>query len=312
MSQVGDVAQNEAPSIDYSICVANFNMADTLQEALTSVLNQLDERFEVVVVDDGSSDDSIKVLGQLAKQYPSLRYISLARTRKRLLGETRNVGIRAARGEYILLHIDADDVWEPYIKDFVAVFHRIEKCLGRDIYLQGQQIGIGRKSFLLERGPYRNTFVEDRDMWHRLASEKAYLLLEHRVFRKRLPVRVGRKIYKAIWIKTYNHMLYDLRRNFSPRKYVINALTGPFRRNLGSRSVIHEFVRMVLVLPTYVISRFKEPLEMPPSMPSHSEYVEYREKTKGTYSQLMTRYGCDGDLSFLRESARSVFEAGSK
>jgi glycosyltransferase involved in cell wall biosynthesis len=227
------------------------------------------------------------------------------------LGETRNVGIRAARGEYILLHIDADDVWEPHIKDFVAVFHRIEKCLGRDIYLQGQQIGIGRKSFLLERGPYRNTFVEDRDMWHRLASEKAYLLLEHRVFRKRLPLRVRKKIYKTLWIKSYNHMLYDLRRNSWPREYVINALTGPFRKGREARSIVHKFVRMVLILPTYVISRFKEPLEMPPSMPSHSEYVEYRERTKGTYAEIMTRHNCDPDLSFLEADAQRIFSVAS-
>ena len=145
MSEIEENPLNDSSEIEYSICVANFNMADTLEQALTSVLGQLDHRFEVVVVDDGSSDGSVAVLDRLANRFPFLRYISLPRSRKRLLGETRNIGIRAARGKYILLHIDADDVWEPYIKDFVAVFHRIERCVGRDIYLQGQQIGIGRK-----------------------------------------------------------------------------------------------------------------------------------------------------------------------
>ena len=38
----------------YSVCVCNYNMAETLEVSLKSVLDQLDERYEVVVVDDGS------------------------------------------------------------------------------------------------------------------------------------------------------------------------------------------------------------------------------------------------------------------
>ena len=46
----------------YSICICNYNMADTIDKALISVLDQVDERFEILVIDDGSSDDSIKVI----------------------------------------------------------------------------------------------------------------------------------------------------------------------------------------------------------------------------------------------------------
>ncbi len=94
----------------YSVCVCNYNMADTLERAMTSVVEQLDNRFEVLVVDDGSTDESIHILKKLAEKYEIFRFISLNRDKSRLLGKTRNFSIREAKGEYVLLHIDADDV----------------------------------------------------------------------------------------------------------------------------------------------------------------------------------------------------------
>ena len=52
----------------YSVCVCNYNMADTLERAMTSVLDQLDRNlYEVVVIDDGSSDSSLDELEEAGK-----------------------------------------------------------------------------------------------------------------------------------------------------------------------------------------------------------------------------------------------------
>ena len=99
----------------YSICIANYNMSETLIASLESVLNQIDEKYEVIVVDDGSADNSVEKLLKLRQNYANLRVIPLLRDSRRKLGETRNISIRAARGKYVILHIDADDIWEPYI-----------------------------------------------------------------------------------------------------------------------------------------------------------------------------------------------------
>ena len=54
----------------YSICMCNYNMARTLERAVSSVAEQLDDRFEIVLVDDGSSDDSVSIMHDLAARYP--------------------------------------------------------------------------------------------------------------------------------------------------------------------------------------------------------------------------------------------------
>ena len=85
------VEENKNQAIKYSICVVNYNMDSVIERALVSVLNQIDSDYEVIVVDDGSSDNSVNILESLSKRYKSLRYISIMRDRSRMLGETRNI-----------------------------------------------------------------------------------------------------------------------------------------------------------------------------------------------------------------------------
>ena len=85
-------------------------MSETLEQSLQSIFCQIDPSYEVIVIDDGSTDNSLEILHNLQDIYPTLRVIPLLRDSRRKLGETRNVSIRAARGEFVLLHIDADDI----------------------------------------------------------------------------------------------------------------------------------------------------------------------------------------------------------
>ena len=101
----------------YSICIANYNMSSTIKESLSSILSQLNNDFEVIVVDDGSNDDSLNILYKLQK-YSFFQIIPLERDKRRKLGETRNVSVRASNGKYVLLHLDTDDIWDPFIISF--------------------------------------------------------------------------------------------------------------------------------------------------------------------------------------------------
>ena len=157
----------------YSICMCNYNMADTISRSLISILDIIDDLYEVVVVDDGSNDGSQFILYDLMSQYKQLRVFCLPRDSKRKLGFTRNFSIHKAVGEYVILHLDCDDIFNRHILDFVTVFHHIEQALGRDVLVSGCHINVARKSFLTQYGPYQNIFRgEDRDLWSRLAVYK--------------------------------------------------------------------------------------------------------------------------------------------
>lgn len=91
-----------------SIVVPAFNVATTLSETLSALQAQNFDSFEVVIVDDGSSDATVSI----AEHYCADPRIRLVRQPNRGLAGARNSGIAAAHGEYIGF-CDADDIWEP-------------------------------------------------------------------------------------------------------------------------------------------------------------------------------------------------------
>ena len=87
--------------------ITSYNYARYLPAAMSSALAQSDRDLELIVVDDGSSDDSVAI----ARACPDVRVRTIAQPH-RGLGAARNAGMRAARGWYIAF-LDADDVWMP-------------------------------------------------------------------------------------------------------------------------------------------------------------------------------------------------------
>jgi glycosyltransferase involved in cell wall biosynthesis len=89
-----------------SVIVPAYNAAATLPGALASIAAQTFRDFEIVVVDDGSTDGTAALL---ERDYPELRYIHQANGGP---ARARNAGIAAARGAW-LAFLDADDAWAP-------------------------------------------------------------------------------------------------------------------------------------------------------------------------------------------------------
>ena len=88
-----------------SIIIPIYNVEDTLQRCLESVLAQVDETMEVVLIDDGSTDSS----GQIAEEMTAGRgNCRLIRQTNKGLSAARNVGIAVAKGDY-LTFVDSDD-----------------------------------------------------------------------------------------------------------------------------------------------------------------------------------------------------------
>jgi glycosyltransferase involved in cell wall biosynthesis len=96
-----------AAQIRVSVIIPTYNRAALVREAVASVLAQSFREFEVVVVDDGSSDHTVEALAPYAEQ------VRLRRRESRGgVSAARNTGIAAARGEW-LAFLDSDDLWLP-------------------------------------------------------------------------------------------------------------------------------------------------------------------------------------------------------
>lgn len=92
-----------------SVVLPAFNAAQHIRECLNSVLSQSYSSIEVIVVDDGSTDETCRIVKSFAAKDERVRLI---RQSNRGVGAARNTAIEAAVGKYIA-PIDADDVWFP-------------------------------------------------------------------------------------------------------------------------------------------------------------------------------------------------------
>ncbi len=92
--------------ITFSVIIPVYNRAAIISRAIESVLRQTIPPAELIVVDDGSEDETASVLK------PYLPQIKIIRQENKGVSAARNAGIRAASGEWIAL-LDSDDEWLP-------------------------------------------------------------------------------------------------------------------------------------------------------------------------------------------------------
>jgi glycosyltransferase involved in cell wall biosynthesis len=103
----GIATPTDAPTVTVSVVIPTHNFGRYIEESVASVLAQDVAGLEVIVVDDGSSDDTAERLARIRD--PRLRTIRLEHVG---VGAARNHGLSVARGRY-LAFLDADDRWRP-------------------------------------------------------------------------------------------------------------------------------------------------------------------------------------------------------
>jgi glycosyltransferase involved in cell wall biosynthesis len=103
---MGDDRSRHEPRV--SVVIPTFNRAQSIKRAIDSVAAQSFRDFEVIVIDDGSTDDSERIVSEAG--IPQLRIIRHPHNRG--AAAARNTGIGAATGAYIAF-LDSDDAWHP-------------------------------------------------------------------------------------------------------------------------------------------------------------------------------------------------------
>lgn len=95
-----------------SVIIPTYNRADKIVDSVKSVLNQTYNNFELLVIDDGSTDNTAEVVHAIDDER-----IHYCRIKNSGACAARNYGISLARGEYIAFH-DSDDIW---------IYNKLEK-----------------------------------------------------------------------------------------------------------------------------------------------------------------------------------------
>lgn len=94
-------------SVSVSVIVPVYDVEKYLDECLSSLVNQTLSELEIIVVNDGTKDNSQSIIDHYVKQYPN-KVVSLIKENGGL-GDARNYGIPYAKGEYIGF-VDSDDI----------------------------------------------------------------------------------------------------------------------------------------------------------------------------------------------------------
>ena len=92
-----------------SVVIGSYNGADFLRETVDSFLEQTYQNIELILVDDGSTDNTYQIMNEYASKDKRVKVVHHENSGA---SATREAGYRAATGEYIILS-DDDDVWNP-------------------------------------------------------------------------------------------------------------------------------------------------------------------------------------------------------
>ena len=124
--------------IKISVIVPVYNTSKYLEKCMESILNQSLKEIEVICINDGSTDNSLKILEKISKQDRRVKVINQI---NKGLTATRNIGLRLAKGKYII-NIDSDDWIE---KDyFENIFYKAE-VENLDLVCSGINIAVNEK-----------------------------------------------------------------------------------------------------------------------------------------------------------------------
>ncbi|GEM_PF-3179079 len=96
---------------EVSVCICSYNHADYLPHTLDSILSQSLSVREIIIVDDGSVDDSLEVARRYASAYPSIKVYTHENRMNKGVSATANYAFRQATGDYICW-LGSDDIWD--------------------------------------------------------------------------------------------------------------------------------------------------------------------------------------------------------
>lgn len=101
--------------IQVSVIIPTYNRANIIGKSIQSVLNQTFNEFELIIVDDGSTDNTKKIV----ESFKDYRIVYKFLNENRGVAAARNIGISLSKAEYIAFQ-DSDDIWHPHKLEIIV------------------------------------------------------------------------------------------------------------------------------------------------------------------------------------------------
>ncbi|ELS02210.1 glycosyl transferase [Xenococcus sp. PCC 7305] len=161
-----------------SVIIPTYNNAQYLAIAIDSVLNQTYHNYEIIIIDDGSTDNTVEILEQYQDK---IHYIY---QKNQGVSAARNKGISLAKGELIAF-LDADDI-------FMA--HKLEKQV--EVFEQQPELGIVNSGFRIIRN--NGEFIADVKRWEAIPDLTIKTWILHQ------PVLPSAMMFRKQWLETVN------------------------------------------------------------------------------------------------------------
>lgn len=146
-----------------SVLMTVFNAESMLEESIKSILNQTYEDFELIIVNDGSSDNSEKIIKEISNGDRRIIFINRVQNKGRVY--SLNEGLSFCTGDWIAIN-DADDISRPnrlkQLYDFIMDNNLIDKF---------GVVGSASKIIYLKEKKYKNYYVKYGNIGHKRVSK---------------------------------------------------------------------------------------------------------------------------------------------
>ena len=152
----------DAPLV--SAVIIFLNGVKFLTEAIESVFDQTYQHWELILVDDGSTDGSTLIAKRLAEQHPGrVQYLEHPHHANLGMSASRNAGINAAKGVLVAL-LDSDDVWVPdKLNDQIAIFQAhpgVQMVYGNNLFWHSWNENSKQQDYKLNQGAIVDTVFD--------------------------------------------------------------------------------------------------------------------------------------------------------
>lgn len=247
--------------IKVSVIIPVYNREMTIQKCLNSVMSQTYKPYEIIVIDDGSTDKTIEIVENI-----KCSYLKIIKQNHRGAQAARNVGILNANGDYITF-LDSDDEWLVTLLDEeISCLKKLKKdvIIYSDCYIYDEKkkkrkiwslpgkTGNMYKFLLLHQGPmFQSVLVKKKNLIDMgLLDEKVVAYQEWETSIRLAKYHDFVHLNKPLFIYTMHAgetISKDKKRGFQGYKYIINKHKKEILQEIGLHGLLYHFKRLILL-----------------------------------------------------------------